>query len=74
MTIDKIKKLTQKTQPYFFTPDTMRFFNQTLKDFKVITNGDGRFKIIAPIKDSEGSKRGQTVRYFNPRNNNLELN
>ena len=35
MTIHEIKERTKKTNPHFFSRDTMKFFNQTLKDFKV---------------------------------------
>ena len=45
MTIYEIKQRTKKTAPYFFSKDTMRFFGQTLKDFKVSKQNDGRFKI-----------------------------
>tara|TARA_R100000008_G_scaffold13859_1_gene6767 strand:+ start:155 stop:376 length:222 start_codon:yes stop_codon:yes gene_type:complete len=72
MTIYEIKQRTKKTAPYFFSRNTMRFFGQTLKDFKVSKQEDGRFKITAP----SGAKWGndlQTIRYFNPFNNKLEL-
>ena len=66
-TIYEIKRLTKETSPFFFTRDTMRFFNQRLKDFKVYPLEKGRFKITAP------SKYGNTtVRYFNPITNKLE--
>jgi hypothetical protein len=35
MTIYEIKRRSKEKKPYYFSKDTMRFFNQTLKDFKV---------------------------------------
>ncbi len=35
MTIYEIKRRSQAKKPYYFHKDTMKFFNQTLKDFKV---------------------------------------
>ena len=67
MTIYEIKRLTKKTAPYFFSKDTMRFFNQTLKDFKVKKQIDGRYKITA-----KGKYNTTTKRFFNPKNNELE--
>lgn len=72
MTIQEIKEKTKLTEPYFFSTDTMKFFNQTLRSFKVSLQEDKRFKISAPMKDSAGKYRGETIRYFNPINNNLE--
>jgi len=36
MNIQNIKAYTENKSPYFFSRDTMRFFGQTLKSFKVI--------------------------------------
>ena len=66
MTIYEIKRKTQETEPYFFDQSTMRFFGQSLKDFRVKKQPDGRYKISAP------NRYGTTVRYFNPQNNELE--
>ena len=67
-TIYEIKRLTKEKAPYFFSKETMKFFNQTLKDFKVETMEDGRFKISA---DSFGDN--ETIRFFNPKTNDLEI-
>jgi hypothetical protein len=67
-TIYEIKRLTKEKAPYFFSKDTMKFFNQTLKDFKVENMKDGRFKISA---DSFGEN--ETIRFFNPKTNDLEI-
>ena len=72
MTIYEIKERTKKTSPYFFNKDTMKFFGQTMKDFKVYKQKDGRFKIVAP-SGSDWSNDLQTIRYFNPTNNELEI-
>ncbi len=69
MTIYEIKRRTAKTAPYFFTRDTMRFFGQTMKSFTVKKQADGRFRISAP----SWSGKHETVRFFNPENNKLEL-
>jgi hypothetical protein len=74
MTIQEIKNRTQETSPYFFTRNTMKFFHQTMRSFRVKKQPDGRYLITAPMKDFNGNKVGQTVRYFNPANNELETN
>ena len=79
-TIYEIKRLTKETAPFFFTRDTMRYFNQRLKDFKVHPLEKGRFKITAPSKTVFLNAHGDptvhdntTVRYFNPITNELEV-
>ncbi len=59
-------------EPYFFTRKTMKFFNQTLKDFKVYKLADDKYKIIAPMKDSNNKTVGQTKRIFNSLTNKFE--
>jgi hypothetical protein len=73
MTIYEIKELTQTTSPYFFSRNTMKFFNQTMRSFSVKKQSDGRYLITAPMKDHTGKLVGETKRYFNPENNKLEL-
>lgn len=72
MTISEIKQRTQETSPYYFTRKTMKFFNQTMRDFKVYKQADGRFLITAPMRNSEYKVIGYSERYFNPANNQLE--
>lgn len=72
MTIYEIKQLTQETSPYFFSRNTLKFFNQTMRGFSVIKQQDGRYKISQSMKDSQGKIIGQTIRFFNPSNNELE--
>jgi hypothetical protein len=67
MTISQIKKLTAETEPYYFSRKTMRWWGQRMSDFSVSKCEDGRYLIQAP------SKYGESVRYFNPSNNELEL-
>jgi hypothetical protein len=74
MTIYDIKRLTAETSPYFFNRSNMRFFGQTMRSFKVYKQSDGRYKITAPMRNSRGEIMGETLRYFNPTNNKLELN
>lgn len=65
MTIYEIKRRTAETSPYFFSRNTMKFFEQTLKNFKVYKQSDGRYKIVCKGKH-------ETIRFFNPVNNELE--
>jgi hypothetical protein len=46
-TIYDIKYDTQGKSPYFFSRKSMRFFGQTLKDFRVIKSPSGRIFILA---------------------------
>ena len=52
----------------------MRFFGQTMRSFSVRKQDDGRYKISAPMRNGSGETMGETVRYFNPVNNQLENN
>jgi hypothetical protein len=59
MTIYQIKNRLENA-PYFFDRKTLKFFNQTLKSFKVRKLENGNFYIFAPHKN------GFTEREFNP--------
>ena len=73
MTIYQIKALVENSStPHFFSRKTLKFFNQTLKDFKVYKQEDGRFYITAPITDYRGRVVSHTEKYFNPITNQLE--
>ena len=72
LTIYDIKRLTSETSPYFFTSKTLKFFGQTMRSFSVKKQEDGRYLITAPVVDRLGRVVGQTKRYFNPINNELE--
>ena len=73
MTIYEIKRRTEETAPYFFTPKTLRFFGQTMRSFSVRKQVDGRIRISAPMIDRfTRRKMGETVRYFNPETNQLD--
>jgi hypothetical protein len=74
MTISEIKNLSFEKAPFFFSPATLRFFGQTVSRFRVKKMPDGRHRISQKITDSRGSNMGHTIRYFNPVNNELELN
>jgi hypothetical protein len=74
LTIYDIKRLTENTSPYYFTRKTLKFFGQTLRSFSVKKQSDGRIKISAPMRDRfTGKIVGESVRYFNPANNHLEI-
>lgn len=72
MTIYEIKERTEEKQPYFFRKDTLKFFGQTMKDFKVIKQHDGRYLITAPAR-MDGEIVHFTKRLFNPETNDLEF-
>ena len=58
--------------PYFFSRTTMKFFHQTLKDFKVYKLNETTYKITAPMKDWNGNIVGETERIFNTLTNKFE--
>ena len=72
MTIYEIKQKAQQTSPYFFSRSSMKFFGQTLKDFKVYKQKDGKFLIIAG-SGSNWEGKHTTKRLFNPLTNELEF-
>ena len=72
-TIYEIANRTAKTQPYFFSKATLKFFGQKKSDFRVYKKRkDGRHLISAPMKNEQGEVMGYTQRYFNPIMNELE--
>lgn len=72
LTIYDIKRLTVETSPYFFSRATMRFFHQTLKGYTVNKQADGRYRIACAMRDNTGRYMGETVRFYNPVNRELE--
>lgn len=70
MDIQDIVDATKETSPYFFSEETLVFFGQTLESFSIEETEDGRYRISAPY--GEGRPAGETVRFFNPKNNKLE--
>lgn len=79
MTIYEIKRRLEETTPHYFSRETMKFFGQTMKDFRVYKQKDGKFLMVAPIRQRtrfSGSEiwatTGQTRRIFNPETNKLE--
>jgi len=74
-TIYEIKRLTAETQPYFFSRNTLKFFGQTMKDFKVMhhtQNNVKGFLIEARCKDFNGNYTHLTQRFYNPNTCNLD--
>ncbi len=71
MTIYDIKRLSEADAPHFFDRKTLKFFGQTMRSFRVAKMEDGRYRISAPIINSN-LRVGETVRFFNPVNNKLE--
>ena len=73
LTIYDIKELTRDTAPEFFTRETLKYFGQTMKDFKVTQIGD-KYRIASVCRNTEGVQTGrETIRIFNPKTNELEL-
>ena len=51
MTIYEIKRRHEELGGnYYFSRKTMKFFKQTLKDFRVSSLGDNKYLITAPMK------------------------
>lgn len=71
LTIYDIKRMSEATSPYFFSPKTLKFFGQTMRSFSIKKQHDGRYYISAPMY-CEGRKVGLTERYFNPLTNELK--
>lgn len=72
MNIHEIKERTKDTAPYFFSPDTLKFFGQTMAKFSVKKLSETQYIISAPMKDHTGKKVGTTQRIFNTETNKLE--
>jgi hypothetical protein len=56
MNIYQIKRLVLANDPdnrYFFSRDTLRFFGQTLRSFRVNKIGEN-YRITAPMKNIDG--------------------
>ncbi len=73
MSVYQIKRLTKETSPFFFSRGSLRFFGQTLKDFRVYKQKNGKYLLTAPMFCGPGGHRcGTTERLFNPATNELE--
>jgi len=72
MTIYEIKRRTEETAPEFFTRQTLKFFGQTLKDFRVYKMDSKNYLITAPMR-MRGEVIGHTRRLFNTDTNKLQL-
>ena len=75
MTIHEIKAKVEATGSHFFERETMKFFNQRLRDFSVTKyqhNGINGNLIEAPIYDREGHHVGLTRKFYNPETYKLE--
>jgi|TARA_R100001463_G_scaffold80292_1_gene134757 hypothetical protein len=71
MNIYDIKRRTKKTAPYYFSKQTLAFFGQTMKDFKVEKLDSGKYVISAPSYDSRHNFMGFSLRIFDPATNEL---
>ena len=86
MNIYEIKRETKETAPFFFSRENMKFFNQTLRDFRVKRQRDGRVRISAPIRQSSRRRGSEyfhydysqevfayTIRFYNPETKELDM-
>ena len=66
-TIYDIKRDTYAHSPFYFATDTMSFFGQTLRDFKVTRSPQGKIYIIAVATSWTGTPgRFVSVREYIP--------
>lgn len=63
LTIYDIKYAVSEKSPYFFSRKSMRFFNQTLRDFHVRKSPSGKIFIFAP-STWDNRLMGYTFREF----------
>lgn len=68
-TIQQIKEYNQ----LFFSRDTLRFFGQTMKDFKVVKSPKNRIFIYAKMKDYNDHFMGYTFRECIVKSDNIIL-
>lgn len=68
MNIYEIKRRSQAKKPYYFSRNTMKFFEQTLKDFRVykLENDMYQFRAKRPY--------GETIAYFDAITNDIGSN
>jgi hypothetical protein len=71
MTIYEIKRRTAETEPYFFSRSAMRFFHQTLKDFKVYKIDERYYLIEAPFGPRE-HRLGKSYHIYNSITNTIQ--
>lgn len=72
LTIYEIKRRVKATGSHFFDRKTLKFFNQTLKDFSVINTPAGAI-ISAPLRDWNGRTIRMSQREFISKTNKLEM-
>ena len=74
MNIYQIKADYEQANPQgrFFDKDNLRFAGQTMRDFKVVRQPDGNFRLTAPLRHNS-QLVGQTVRIWNPTTKTLFL-
>jgi len=46
----------------FFSRETMKFFHQTMRDFKVVKSPNDRIFLYAPMKDNKGHNIGYSFK------------
>ena len=68
MNIYEIKRRISKTDSTFFSRDIMKFFGQTLKDFRVKKLRDGNYFFCAPYRKNGVVKEILTYVYMVDKN------
>ena len=72
MTIQEMKRKSLKSNlPYYFSPDTLKWFGQKLNDFNVEKCKDGRCKASAPSY-WDGELMGTSIIFYDPVTNKFE--
>jgi hypothetical protein len=72
-TISEIKSNTEINSPYFFSRDTLKFFGQTMKSFKVYKDSNNRIFIYAKMYDRDRNYQGDSIREYIDKGENSEL-
>jgi hypothetical protein len=70
MTIYEIKERTAETSPHYFSRDTLKFFGQTMRSFRVSKLNEHEYLISAPSYWN-GKLMGYSERIFDSRDNTL---
>lgn len=70
--IYEIKTASHFKSPYFFSRDSMRFFGQTMRSFKVVKSPTDRIFLYAAMR-ADGRLMGYTFREFVPATGELLL-
>ena len=72
MTIYEVKRIHESKDPdYFFSRETMKYFGQTLRDFRVTSMRDGKFLVQVSMGNT-GEKSRMARWAFDPETGKLD--